>query len=339
MKNNSVFYRPNTIYILKFFAILSVVCAHGTGVPSHFSKASQYVSSVVGEFGAVGVGVFFTLSGYLLATGSSKNLPFSNFLKKKFITIGIPWLLSSSLVFLYQTIRKGGTLAKYFMDLVGYGTSYWYLSVLFILYIIYYYVLKKHSLFLVYLLGFASFVSITMRFLGIIKQDAVGIYLNIFNWSIFFSYGILISRNSLIFERIAQKFDLFLLVGEIVVIFVFPFLGFNFSYFNYAYIIIEIPFIAGLWGVSSRISNKPNIGLVHIGKISFPIYLYGELPWAGLFAYVGNKVDCWLLIPLRPLLVLFFTAFTLFVGNKIATKVGLGKVYSILFAYKEKQLL
>ena len=55
------------IYYIKAFAIFSVVCAHISLVPENFSTKSQYMCANINEIGAIGVGLFFCVTGFLLS--------------------------------------------------------------------------------------------------------------------------------------------------------------------------------------------------------------------------------------------------------------------------------
>ena len=307
------------IYILKAFAIISVVCAHISLVPENFSKSSVFVCTLLNEIGAIGVGVFYCVSGYLFVYEKEKKNSFTKFLLKKLKTIGIPWIISASLVYCYVAIRKGGSLQEWLLSVVGYMSSYWFLTVLFVLYIIYYFVQKsKYDKVLVIVLGGASVASIILRVLGIIEQDSLGVYLNIFNWSIFFSVGYLVNgfkkgKKSIIFEKkmvaMLTIFSIGLLVG-------LPAFDLDkFSYFYWGYIPIELIIIGALIGWANLISDKERKILLVIGKMSFSIYLYNELLWAGLVVNLGNRIDFWPILFMRPVIVLIAVIIELLVGR------------------------
>lgn len=295
------------IYILKAIAIVSVICAHISVVPDHFSKESIMVCAWLSEVGAIGVGIFFCVSGYLFAYGKDKEKSFVNFLMKKITTIGIPWIISASLVYFYVAVRKGGSFLGWLLSVVGYMSSYWFLSVLFALYLIYYFIRKaKRDTQLAIFMALLSIVSVVLRGLGVIRQDSLGVYLNVFNWSIFFSLGYILSKvdKKRLSKLLDKKITIVLTVVTAAVILMLPMCDIEkFSYFSYTYIPIEIVIIWTCMGWAYGLSNKIHAGLLLIGKMSFAIYLYNELVWAGLVANIGNKFDFWMLLLVRPVIV------------------------------------
>lgn len=305
------------IYILKAFAIISVVCAHISIVPDAFTKESIFVCTLLNEVGAIGVGVFFCVSGYLFALG--KKDTFSYFFIKKLKTIGIPWLISASLVYLYVAIRKGGSLQGWLLSVIGYMSSFWYLTVLFMLYLIYFFVRKvKHDILLAIMLGIFSIISVLLRAVGIIEQDSLGVYLNVFNWSIFFSLGYLLSKveKSKLLKLFDQKITIEMTIISSIIIILLPALEENkFSYFYFGYIPVEVIIIWSCIGWANIFSNKDCKKLQLVGKMSFAIYLYNELLWAGLIVNIGNRFDFWPLLFVRPVVVLAAVIFELFVGR------------------------
>ena len=179
------------IYILKAFAIISVVCAHISSVPEYFSETSKYVNCVLNEIGAVGVGIFFAVAGYLSGKQNAK-YSFTEFVGKKTNAIFIPWMISSSLVYIYVSLRKGGSVWGWIVSTLGYMSSYWYLTIFSVLSILFFFIKKseKDTLWAL-LLAVTAVASVIMRMTGIIEQDCFGVYLNVFNWGIFYSLGYL----------------------------------------------------------------------------------------------------------------------------------------------------
>ena len=87
------------VNILRFLAILSVICAHVS------TDSSSYANLVVRSCGTVGVGLFFFLSGYFFYYNKKD---FIFFWKTKFKTIIVPWLFCGTIDWLYVVLRKGG---------------------------------------------------------------------------------------------------------------------------------------------------------------------------------------------------------------------------------------
>lgn len=327
------------IYILKAFAIISVVCAHISVVPDYFSPQSIYVNNILNEIGAIGVGLFFFLAGYLFAKKNTDD-KFSIFMKKKIKTLGIPWVVSATLVYLYVSLRKGGSLLGWILSLIGYMSSYWYLTVLFILYMAFFFVKKQQKgNIIALLLMLASVVSVFLRMIGIIESNALGVYLNVFNWSIFFALGYLnCTKNSVLYK--SNKYVMLILaVATIGIIFLFPILEIKkFSYFSYLYIPIEIAIIYISIQIAYAISAAKCRILKLLGMLSFSIYLYNELLWAGLIVNLGNKIDFWPLLLIRPILVLGAVVGELLIGRKIFALFNKTELFDSLTGVRLKAL-
>lgn len=309
------------IYILKAFAIFSVVCAHISLVPDDFTYKSKIVCTWINEVGAIGVGIFFLISGWLFSKKRSCE-GFKEFIKKKMKNIGIPWIISATLTYLYVAIRKGGSLTGWLKSIIGYNSSYWYLTVLMILYVAFYFIRnsKKETIYLI-ISCICSVISVILRRIGIINATSLGIYLNVFNWSIFFAGGYLLEKMKIHINSLLNKtfVVIFMTCVSICIIVILPLLGFKFSYFSYVYIPLEFIIAASLLGVATLLSKHVHIKLLcKLGKLSFTIYLYNDLLWSGLVVNIGNRFDFWLLLFLRPLIVIFAVIFEIYLIRKLA---------------------
>lgn len=316
----------NQIYALKALAIWGVITAHGTAVPDYFSRFSIILSKVIQSIGSMGVGIFFCVSGYLFAQGTSRYLCFAKFWKRKLSTIIIPWVISATLVYLYVAVRKGGTIGEWLTSILGYLSSYWYLSVLMILYLAFWFILKSNYIKVICILLCAcSFLSVALRVAHIIPQNAFTVYLNVFNWCIFFSIGVLLADAQKIW-KIAYKMQYILCFAVMVIVLFLGIQKTNVSYFSWFYLPIEIAVIFAAICISRHIAV--NRFVQKIGKASFSIYLYHELPWAGLTANICNRFDSFLLVLVRPFIVLGMTYLVLWGGAPIVEMSGTGSCIS-----------
>lgn len=321
------------IYILKAFAIFSVVCAHVSLVPETFSTKSKFLCTLLSEIGAVGVGIFFCVSGYLFCITAYKNNTFKKFMFDKLVKIGLPWIISATLVYVYVAIRKGGSIEGWLISVVGYQSSYWFLSMLLIIQIIFYFVEKcKHDIMLALFLMGTSIISVVLRKSGIIAQDSFGVYLNVFNWIIFFAVGYVIAKRKikLYFIRKSLPFAGLLFVFTLLLLGLPITKTGKISYYYYLYIPIEMVAILVCIGLAFRLSNKKRKKLEMVGKMSFAIYLYNELLWAGLIVHIGNNFDNCILIIARPIVVLTIVSIELWVGDKLFEFLGKKRQYEIL---------
>lgn len=320
-----------TISYLKAVAIFCVVCAHISSVPDSFSERSKYICGIINEIGAIGVGIFFVISGYLFRRKASTPYDIRNFFAKKSRTLVIPWVIAAFLVYMYVAIRKGGTIIDGILSIMGYKSSYWYLAVLMVLYFVFCFVRKSsNEIRWLVLSGCLSFLSVFLRYLGIIDSTVIGVYLNVFNWCIFFAVGYWGAIKYEIVIKIIQKKWLSVLGASIALIMLFvPYslkIG-KFSYFCFWYIPVELIICISIIGICFRLSEKENNLLIFIGKLSYPIYLYHELVWAGLIVAVCNRFDSIIMLIIRPFIVIFFVCVELYLGKIVFGVVNKKEVY------------
>ena len=310
-----------------------VVTAHGTAVPDHFSYLSIVLSKIIQSIGSMGVGIFFCVSGYLFAKGTSRYLSFTKFWRKKFTTIFIPWIISATLVYLYVALRKGGTIIEWLTSVLGYLSSYWYLSVLMVLYFAFWFILKSRNYQIICVLACAcSIISVILRVVHVIPQDAFGVYLNVFNWCIFFAVGILLASAKEM-RNVICRIGYISYFGVIAIVLFLGIRKINISYFSWFYLPVEIAVIFAAICISRNIAGSSAVQ--KMGKASFSIYLYHELPWAGLTANICNRFDHWLLVLIRPFVVLGMTYLVLRMGMRLFKIVRQETVYCMLTGYKE----
>lgn len=326
--------KSSTIYIMKSFAIFSVLCAHTAVVPDGFSPVTRYIACFMSEIGAIGVGIFFVISGYLFIVGTSRDKGYIYFFKNKIHSILIPWFISATLVYVYVAMRKGGSLSEYIMSMFGYLSAYWYLSVLVILYVLFYFISQgKHLVFGSIIMIILSGISVGCRMLGVINQNAVGVYLNVFNWSIFFAVGVLVG-----YKKICWKNNLILsiLLAVIGIVFLlcYPLVSNReFSYFSFVYIPVELVIVYIVYLISSVLTQYNNwcVKLLrYVGRSSFAIYLYNDLLWSGLVVNLCNRIDSVILVIVRPFVVGICVILELSIGRKIAKRIGKEALFASL---------
>lgn len=189
---NTEFDEINYIYIIKAFAIFSVVCAHSASIPYNFGYKNQLISSILNSFGSIGVPIFFLISGYLL---NKNKRTFKEFFKRKITSIFLPWIFCETIVWLYVVLRKGGvSFLSWLSFLLGINHSTYYLTVLTIFFVVYFY-LNRFNSFLI-ITGLISIISIVTTNLGVNNINAMTLtpYLNPINWMLYFSIGIVINK-------------------------------------------------------------------------------------------------------------------------------------------------
>ena len=322
---------------MKAFAIFSVLCAHTHPVLDSASDFLHRVSQILSEIGAVGVGVFFVISGYLFQQGRKHKKSFGIFVEKKFKGLIIPWVTSATIVYLYVAIRKGGSVLEYLLMLVGYESYCWYMTVLFVIYIIFYVFTNafegKYENIAIVGMILMSVVSICLRGCGIIRSDAIGIYLNIFNWGIFFAVGMVFAKAKVKFVN--SIFNcLYICIVAILCMYVGAYI-FNqtFSYYSFYYIGVELIIVFAIFCVSDLLARKENFfsnTLIIIGRMSFPIYLYHQFIWAGAVVSITNRFDSPILVVMRPFVVGLIVIIELKLGESIAKRMNKLELYQTM---------
>ena len=190
------------LYCLRVFAILSVILAHS----SYTAVQTAAAVKLLAAFSAVGVVVFFTLSGYFFRDYEKG---FGFFFRKKILWLLIPWAFWGVATYAVNFLQKSFSfrVLSALNYLIGNGSYLYFLSVLTILFLVYY---RLHRyLWFHYLMIGLSLVSIVLTTLEIVPVEvstekwlfmSYNPYLNPLNWAGFFSVGALL-RKYRIFER------------------------------------------------------------------------------------------------------------------------------------------
>ncbi len=190
------------LYCLRVFAILSVILAHS----SYTEVQAETAVKLLGAFSTVGVVIFFTLSGCFFR---DYDKGFGYFFRKKILWFLIPWAFWGVATYSVNFLNNGFSfrLLPAGNYLIGNGSYLYFLSVLTILFLVYYR-LHRYLWFHFLMIGL-SLVSI---FLTVVEVIPVGVsaekwlftsynpYLNPLNWAGFFSAGALLRKYRL-FER------------------------------------------------------------------------------------------------------------------------------------------
>lgn len=298
------------IYILKGLAIFSVVCAHTAPTVADATLSAQVFSSLLNYIGTMGVPVFFLISGYLFDKNTRS---FKDFWKKKLFSIVIPWLFCETLLWLYIVLRKGGIGIKHWiLFIAGYQHSTYYLSVLLVLYLLFWILKREWQIYVMMILSLFSIIS-TGWSIGIYRlNEFLGtFYLNFLNWLVFFAIGLILSRKDEmeLFRTIATKKAVFvcsMLISGCYFAISFV-LDADIWYFSRYSLIAHSANILMIFGLANLIANMKNDSglrmICEIGKYSFSIYLLHQFLAGGVVA-ITNKIGLAGLILIRPFVVI-----------------------------------
>lgn len=254
-----------TLYVMKAFAILSVIMAHMT-----FSETYHIAEIIRVSLGQIGVVIFFISSGYFYSRKPDDSKEFW-YKKAKFLLI--PWFIFSTIVFILSNFvfsKPHNLLVGFIKNFFGIGTVYWYMTVLVIMLFLFRYINKDISL--VLCIG-VSIISIFLSALGIIDYSVdLNQYVNIFNWIGFFALGVLLRKKKLMDKLICPSAAIISLIGLIAVVVIAVVRGNKIeAYIDITSLFAELFGFVFLLNVSNLFAN--NKLLTDVGKKSFFIYL------------------------------------------------------------------
>lgn len=328
---NQFFDERKILYIVKAFAVISIVSAHCGLVSAEFSELNKIMSRIIRSIGSIGVPIFYIVSGYLFAKNKKT---FAIFFKSKISTLLIPWLICGSAVYLYVALRKEGVLLLNWVLWILDGGYLYYLTVLVIFYLIYFY-MAKNRLFVYFtmLLSTASILATALNLYDLIIPFEINSHMNPLNWMLYFATGLLINRYDIL-PRLAmmvgsRKYLLLLsvlLLGSIIAI---ACSGTILSYWKVFFIPVEAVAFLVVLGWAYVLSQKESDFFVYIGLESFSIYLL-HFPAAGLVANLLNRFDLWWSTPLRPFIAIVITVVIIRLYKYVARKLKIEKIAGIL---------
>lgn len=311
------------IYIMKSLAIFSVVCAHVATVPESANEWNCATSDFLSYLGTMGVPVFFLLSGYLFERNKRS---FGDFWKGKVKSVFIPWVFCETLLWLYVVLRKGGiTLKAWVLFIIGYKHTTYYLTVLVIMYLLFWGIKRNWELAALILVSLLSMICTGWGFgISFINEWTGTYYLNPLNWMGFFVVGMLISgKNYLMcFASKLGKVVPFFAFASILYFAIVRVSGGGFAYFSqYALAahIVNISLIFGLAENILRISGRTKELAIYIGKTSFSIYLLHQFV-AGILVRVANYFDVFLITLMRPIVAIIAVIALIHFLKKIGNK-------------------
>ena len=304
----------NNFYCAKGIAIISVIIAHLAVVGSNAEAFEKSLLPVFDRLGLFGVPVFFMLSGYFFFENSDRIL---KFIKKKFLSILIPWITCSTLVFFitswFGTKNNSINCLNWLNFIIGNGSIYYFLPLLILFYIIFWKARKfTDGIFI---------IALTLNFISILYYNSFKTsfpYLNPMNWISFFSTGLFLRKYDLINKiiNLTKAIFFFLLASLLTVLLYSVEIERNgFAYFKASSFALEYLGIFLILFLSAYLCSD---FLVNFVKISFSLYLL-HLPAAGLINIECDRLK--IILPFKVILALagFYIAglFLLKISEKI----------------------
>ena len=304
-------------------AILSIVSAHIT------IRSSEMLANLYAAIGSIGVVLLLIKAGYYF-----KSYPFAVLVKKKFVSVILPWAILGSLVFVVNTILTSGifNIVDLLLWLVGYKTYLYFVIVLLLCFLLFY---KNNTVTLISAIAINA-ISLVLTACGVMDPiiEALHItnYLNILNWIGFFAIGILLSRvnEEKLYSFIKSTRLIWIgisLAGTVFITLSGYRVGY-FSSFGWLYEIISTLSILGLC-TFGFMENKLLSGISSYG---YAIYLL-HMMFIGVLGKVYNQHI--VLTAIANIIVCLFICFILYAGNYIATKIKLGKIYGTIIGLRK----
>lgn len=316
-------YKSDVLYIMKFFAVISIVFAHSLIA----NVSNDFLRSFLSIFKCVGVYIFLILSGYFFNYRKYKNL--FELLISKLINIVIPWVFCGLLVYFSRFISQPFKLDFFEIGnwLLGNGSYLYFLTMLFLIYVIIYLFPKKDIYYYLFI-GF-TLISIFLTqinvFSDIVNLEKFALtylnpYLNLFNWIGIFCLGLILRKYDLFNLKIDFKILFLLLIFCVLIIVCFKI---DSEYWSLLTFVTCIMLFFVFFEISKKMCHM-NL-FVNIGKSSFAIYLL-HLP-------IISKL-CRMVNPIYSLFAAIFTVFLLyyilFCIKKISEKIHIKKLFVLL---------
>lgn len=257
--------RLNFLDASKGLFILFVIVAHSP-IDFEMFNDNKSLYNLWLLFGTFGVGGFYIISGYMYGMSNKKTY-------QRIIKLLIPWFVSSMFVYFALLVvnNSGFDIFGYLQFFIGYKSFYYFLSVLIFFQVFYDLVPVRVR----FLLPLISLTSIVLTQLNLIPYMNL-IYLNPFNWLVFFWLGQMLKERN--FDFYLSRISIFSLTVLSLTLLSFCIITNSTSYFSIQNVILQtsISFLIINYFKEFKISMIENIG-----KLSFTIYLW-HIPFISL---------------------------------------------------------
>ena len=189
----------NRLYLLKAIAILGVITLH-----SNYSiDGMTFVTRLIGNFAAVGVILFFIISGYFFKAQETS----WSFWQKKILYFIIPWIIGGSLVYSLRILGGEVFEVKSYVNFLFGNGSYLYFATILVMSYLLFRIFRGHIV-IAYISIILTLVSCILTSFNVIPQTVdsrkwlftyyTNPYLNIFNWIGFFGFGMVLKKFELL---------------------------------------------------------------------------------------------------------------------------------------------
>lgn len=258
--------RSKQIWVFRFWAILSVCCAH---MPMNVQAGTVgfYLDRVRGMYGMLGVGGFFICSGYFFSTKRARTLAYW---KNRIRNLVAPWLLLGAMTRIWTNYTGGirPVIKGYLPWIMGKGTWMYFVPVLLELTVIFTICKRKWIIYAISVLSLCSNLAVIM---GHGYGYFLTPYMNPLNWAVFFVLGMCWKEK----EDLLQVYSQEIFRIAVIVFFITMTVQFSLNMPSYYWTWLSIPFeISGailLFDISFAMRNFRL--LRNIGKNTMFIFM------------------------------------------------------------------
>lgn len=292
----------NFFYRLRGIAIISVAYAHSLSL-------ANYTLSRIGQLiGLIGVPLFLICSGYFF---KRQNID-CNFLRHKFKTIILPWLIWGSFAFCLSIYlgTKHFSVVDFLAYLFGHGTWLYYVPVYFCILLIYNLIHFRGGDYILMLISLLSnIVSYYCELSGL--DGWITFYQNPFNFILFFSIGKILKERNII-EKIKSIYVVFLVPLFVIIGYLFIKYDLKILYINPLAICFELVSVFIIFYLTNVIRKFSLLSssLKEFGKNSYIIYfLHMQIGIATVnrIMSLGNIRQEYILLFFKPICVIIVT--------------------------------
>ena len=303
----------NNITVTRALLLFSVIAAH-SGITRVEASSAAWLLDIWQVLSVVGVPGFLILSGYLY---KGMPEPFVRLCAKKSKSVLLPWAVCGTLVF-FVTQFGAYSLLGYVKFMAGYGSYLYYMTVLWICFLLFYFVYDKT---VVLVLAVAlNCVSLALIQFGIYRSLFTD-FLNVANWIGFFAVGCILRKYGLLdkLKASGKVWKALFIVGGAAAFACAVLLKVE-TYFHLAVIPLGCLSFIALYCLCSLVKAEKSTVLRNIGNWSFTVYLL-HMPVVAVFKRIVRRIypNLYVLIPLFTV-ALFLAVLT--VMDKAGRKFG-----------------
>lgn len=296
--------RSKQIWVFRFWAILSVCCAH---LPMNNQQGTIdiYLNWILGLFGTLGVGGFFVCSGYYFSVDEARGIAYW---KKRFYKLIVPWLLLGAITRVWYNYISDTRpiLQGYRSWVLGQGTWMYFVPVLVELTILFTICKNKKMIYVIGVLSLCSNVSVI---LGYGYYTVFTPYMNPLNWAIFFILGLVWKEKEKTVEQIKKVIHAIACIAFVVITILFFLLDTPGYYWTWLSIPFEICGIILLFSFSFFLRNCRL--LQNIGKNTLFIFMIHMIPCGAVINHISDEGLFGFMRPVAALLITYAGAWVL----------------------------